>query len=479
MESTQSQPPSWKEHPKSLQRDKPPDVPPLPRRFRAVDKVPVEMWHRILCLAIACALLPREDDTYFHHHAIRDLDCVMVAEYKHAERTRTILRLVCRRWNQILEVYSDRLVQLTPDSPTGHWPPVKRWDRVVRLQGPHNIFCGCEKPCWPPFDRKGDALMSDKFSLPLSANLQTEIRESILPQLGNRCKAVLWAGAWEDDLVDPERFGGLLMFSQTFRDAEHAANQSPVISRVYTQLTHLEFWIPSLHNPPFNLTLPLLHTLRIFTQKRDGTLEQADTSGTIDVGQWSLPRLRCMSVWMVAWTHAEVRAFNLLLEQVGQGLTELYMCDMTESSSDGQPVFSESTWSWLPALRIMGTNLKQVSLMTAPGNHGRAPINLLIDPETNLIDHVPPDELLAAIRRNWALSPTGEVVINEPWDAMVRAIEDGEPWIGEGISDSELEILDVLHAIGSGLRDSEGVPFSEDVRRRLRRALETQRQNPR
>ena len=62
---------------------------------------------------------------------------------------------------------------------------------------------------------------------------------------------------------------------------------------------------------------------------------------------------------------------------------------------------------------------------------------------------------------------------------MVRAIEDGEPWIGEGITQSDLEILDVLHAIGAGARDSEGVPFSEDVRRRLRGALEMQTENHR
>ena len=62
---------------------------------------------------------------------------------------------------------------------------------------------------------------------------------------------------------------------------------------------------------------------------------------------------------------------------------------------------------------------------------------------------------------------------------MERAIEDGKPWIEEGITELELEVLDVLHAIGTGLPDSHGVPLSENVRGRLRRALETQRQNRR
>ena len=48
-------------------------------------------------------------------------------------------------------------MQITPDSPSGCWPLVKHWDRVVRLQGPHNIFCECENPFLLPFDWKENA----------------------------------------------------------------------------------------------------------------------------------------------------------------------------------------------------------------------------------------------------------------------------------------------------------------------------------
>ena len=190
----------------------------------------------------------------------------------------------------------------------------------------------------------------------------------------------------------------------------------PIITRVWTQLTHLDFWISLLYDPSFNLTHPLLHTLRIFTQKRDGTPEQADVPGTIAVGQYQ-PRIAPSAMLhgrmdgsIDARRSAGVHLTRISRSRPHQTLHVRYDREHIRHCT----VFSESTWSWLPALRVVGTNLKQVSLMTAPGNHGRAPINLLIDPETNLIKHVPPEELLAATRQNWALSPTGEVVINEP-----------------------------------------------------------------
>ncbi len=108
--------------------------------------------------------------------------------------------------------------------------------------------------------------------------------ERIHPRLSNRRTAIFWAGAREDDLVDPDRFGGLFMLNQTFHNAKHAANRSAAISRV-TQLTHLEFWSPSLHNPPFTFILPLFRILRISARERGNTLEQADVCGAIDLGQ--------------------------------------------------------------------------------------------------------------------------------------------------------------------------------------------------
>ena len=117
---------------------------------------------------------PWEVDTDCHHHAVRDLDCAMVAEYKRAERARTNLRLVYHRWDHIFEGYSDRLVQLTLDSPSGCWPPVKHWDHVVRSQGPHSIFATL-KTLVGRFWIRRETLVSDRFFSPLSANLQMGI----------------------------------------------------------------------------------------------------------------------------------------------------------------------------------------------------------------------------------------------------------------------------------------------------------------
>ncbi|KIM24600.1 hypothetical protein M408DRAFT_26894 [Serendipita vermifera MAFF 305830] len=442
---------------------------------KAVEKIPVEIWHRILGFAISCTLLPGEDDDYYHGQAIRDLDCIMVADYKRSEIIRTKLRLVCRQWDQFLDNFSDRLVQLTPDAPMGYWPPVKRWDRVIRIQGPHNIFCTCKHSCWPPFDRKGDALSKGNLLRPVPPRLQSQIRETVLPQLSNQCKAILWPGVWQDDFVDPERFDSVIMFAHAFRDSEHATKQAAIISSTYMRLTHLEFWMPSLCNPSFYLSLERLETLRIYTEKTDGDLEPKVASDTHSVGKWHLPSLRSLSVWIVAWTENDVRAFNMLLHQIGKGLTGLYMCDLTEDSVTGHPVISENTWSWLPSLEVVGTNLKHISLMPAPRKGTRSPITLLIDGETNLINHIPPRQVLEDIRKNWSLSATGEVIVNEPWSEMIRAIEDDEAWLGQGLHDSEIDVLDVLHAIGTGLRDSEGVPFQERIRRQLHVALTNQK----
>ena len=109
----------------------------------ASERIPVEIWHRILRLAIACALVPREDDNFFQRRAVTELGCAKIFEYIKSERTRANLRLVCRSWDKFLERYSDRLVchsWVFSDA----WPLITKWEQVV---SPEDIKCKCHGGC--------------------------------------------------------------------------------------------------------------------------------------------------------------------------------------------------------------------------------------------------------------------------------------------------------------------------------------------
>jgi hypothetical protein len=74
----------------------------------ASQRVPVEVWEHVLHYAIACPLLPSEDDNLVNSLRFFSHYCEDTLDFMHTERTRITLQLVCKTWNAILKSQSQR-----------------------------------------------------------------------------------------------------------------------------------------------------------------------------------------------------------------------------------------------------------------------------------------------------------------------------------------------------------------------------------
>lgn len=273
----------------------------------SANRLPVEVWHKILRIAISFPLLPRDDDDLLECEQIARFNCETVANYKASETVRTQLRLVCRSWDHFLEEFSDRLVHLNTAAPDGHWPPVKRWNRVVRIEGIHSLSCNCTPtPCWPCFT---DYLDSSTWDLDIAPRIH-KVRTEYLPLLGNECNAISYPYTWSDQLLDPVRFS-CVTFLTRVGDNRSGIPTSAVISDVYRGLTYLETSIITLHDPSNIFRLPHLRYLSISIS----TIES--TASSVPIGQWDLPVLRYLILTLPRYMVEGTLDVQLLVDQIG------------------------------------------------------------------------------------------------------------------------------------------------------------------
>jgi hypothetical protein len=307
----------------------------------ATERVPVEIWQKILSIAISCALLPRDDDDFFQRRRVDSVGCSKIVEYVNSEKVRTNLRPVCRSWDAFLDLHSDRLVFLSWRVSSGHWPPVKNWEHVVRIVGPNFILCSCKSQC--PAARVRTPQWK---TLPSNIELHEQIR-GCLRLLGNRCEAIIVSSPFTGDLVDPERFGSVKMFIGDPFD-------SRTIPTTYRCLTHLRIIVTSICHPSFCLHLPQLTTL---TVSFSSNFSKHPTNPA-DIGHWDLPILRCIT--LIAFPKEE--SVYYLLQQVRRRITECHIIPVGGTSA---PV-SNSIWRYLPELRILGVSFEQLVALRPP-----------------------------------------------------------------------------------------------------------------
>ena len=400
-------------------------------------------------------MFPPHDDLHKHRHNIPTFDCLQVYVYKRSERIRTRLRLVCRSWDVFLEEYSDRFVHLNQWAPNGYWPPIKRWDHVVRLQGPvgHKCYCGSDEkePCWP-VDR-GD-------SPTLSQQSNTGDVEPLLLLLSNRCKEIILPGFWRDKHFDLGKMNSVTVVQEKANTVEESSHQSRQITGAYRHLTHLSMRFPFLQNPTFHLDLPSLISLKleIFSTGNSSQSRPPNSSG---IGHWVLPSLRYLHVLSECIEEDDVNALHQFLKHLGKSIVELEI-SMKYTRVLGTGLLTCDWWDWLPQLRLFKTCLDIALCMNMPSQN--VGCEIVLD-GVSFVGWQSRDYSMDDIRARWksGRSWLGRISIDISWHILKKLVESSNRHFAGSIDESVLEVLDILHGSTSGLEDEGGNVFSPTI----------------
>lgn len=441
-------------------------------RNGASDRIPVEIWHEILKLAISCPLLPHQGDDYRNFQWMSCFDCYQVAAYKDSERIRTKLRLVCRAWGDFLDKYSDRLVQLTTTASHGHWPPIKRWDRVVRVQGPVFDKCGCEKICWRGFS--GPRTLHSR-ALPSAYRTERQrTKDLYIRSLGNSCKAIVFPDYWRDDLMEQEQLNSIVMLADDFRELQpaDAARAMIALSRAYKQLTLLDIRIRTLNHPSIGLDLPSLDTLRLVVvgvPPRWRGNSRAPIA--VVIGKWILPNVRFLYFDAINVSEVEIRCFDLFLQQLGKSLSTLIMGDVSSMRAEFHPsMFSSNLWSSLIALTTLGLGPRDLLWIAAPepSLDQTGPINICLDVGKMWFGPSSPAEALTrGFATQWPRHMVGVVTVITRWRNVAAFLKTLRQNYHRHEADGIFGMLEALDMNSTALTDMEGVPYDSRIRSTL------------
>ncbi|KIM25751.1 hypothetical protein M408DRAFT_203589 [Serendipita vermifera MAFF 305830] len=432
-----------------------------------MERTPTEIWQRILRLAISCSLLPLHGD--YDHVQIRtisEVTCSLFLEYKQSERTRTNLRLVCASWNEFLEQYSDRFVRLTPYVPDGYWPPVKRWDRVIRLEGPAGHTC--KKRCWPAFSMMS-LWATQGPDVEERKKTETLIRDKHLPLLGHRCKAIISPGPWKRDL---ESLDHIVLLNDDAIVASDPAVYLSTLSTKYTNLQHLQIYLPTLIVPGAHIEFPLLDTLSV-TLATHIDFPLPNPLLPSHGGLWDLPKLRYLEFDSTDTRICDINMFRLFLTQVGRTITHFHLGKyLLERRDVTNTLFSDNFYDSVPSLAYLGVGMHDLSqLPRLSDDYYSPPITIFLNIYRMWWWEGPPRELAKHLPKRWPPGRLGEVRLEVTWEEFRDRIhyhgasrQYSTSLMRRSFWSGDIEILDVLHITGQGLMDRAGFPFDASIR---------------
>jgi hypothetical protein len=423
----------------------------------AVESVPVEVWHKVLRITISCPLIPREDDDYFQRRDVADFGCAKIYQYVKSEQIRTKLRLVCRSWDAFLSEHSDRLVHLSSVMPGGHWPPVKKWDRVIKLVGPRSLTCKCVICPLTGHFRQSMYRRWDGASAG-NGSIEDQIRGEYLPLISSRCRVIIMPYIWKNDLLDSERFGSVTMLTEELKDP---TTQLPIISATYHRLTHLDVTLLSPFNLSLGLHLPRLTTLTVCV--RNPGLVGAEEPAI--VGRWILPKLRHLTF---AGPFPEAAIYSLL-NQVGLNVTEFHLQDETLTSD---VMALSRIWSFLPSVSLFGAFCLRLLSLSPPVDRHNRPINLILHFDEGQRYCMPETTSLTLFQQHWVSLIAGPVIIDISWREWI-GISAGFPQFSASALSAQIRLFDLLDGMGcGGLCDREGVLFGLTIKEQLSAIVE-------
>lgn len=431
--------------------------------IRSENRVPVEVWHKILRTAIWFPLLPQEDDGYLSHKRLLPFDCALIAEYKASERIRTNLRLVCRSWDRFLDEYSDRLVHLNKSVPDGHWPPIKRWNYVVRIHCSKDLRCSCKPdPCWPCSQIHKRASRWDPTTMPSLRIMIENVKNLYLPLLGNRLKVIVDANVWIDQLLDRDRLGGVISLTGV-GEAVLCAPFSQEISKAYQDLTHLGISIRDIYSLENYFDLPKLRSLSLTFSGR------AHPSSEASLGHWHLPSLRILVVKLFNDGRHDIRpTFDLFVPLVGGALKHFIFEEITNHYLPTQSVLSDDLWTSMPKLELLGIQLKELASLSKPAD--MQSMDLVINVEDSFSERNDISSYKHTLRQNWTHAISGQVILDRSWQEIQNKINKKTSRWGRNLSICA-EIFDFLDVVGIGLQDSEGIRYDEHQRAEIHAAI--------
>jgi hypothetical protein len=189
----------------------------------ASQRVPVEVWEHVLYYAIACPLLPSEDDNLVNSLRFFSHYCEDTVDFMHTERTRITLQLVCKTWNAILKSQSQRFWV----GPRSKLPFVSSFYRVD-LHHLSPRVCQCPQRI-PPLE--------------------------LVTKRGPQLLEAVVACDWEIGLEHIKNIENLRVLSLYASDR---GSSFPVglssFAKYSRSLTHLQLWISSSQNALINLS---------------------------------------------------------------------------------------------------------------------------------------------------------------------------------------------------------------------------------
>jgi hypothetical protein len=429
----------------------------------SVEKIPVEIWDRILSYATASSLLPFTDNGNIASSLIDTTElfensCSTLQAY-HEEIQIEVrrFRLVCRTWAKLLErtvaefAYTNFLSCYFP---------------LLHLAGNATyLWVGRVSPCEDWTHRTGETkCMYARFYRHHSVDASKFNQDFLLRVFSPNLKMLLWQPARSQNLDLPMgALGNLFALALFTRYSSRSPNFSlKEISSSAPRLTHLCLRIVSKTESFLfeEVQFPVLSYLYLFIQGQKVYDKPAFVF-------WSFPRLRTFAIYAHI-TAGHQAHFEEFLSNHGKSLIEL---DASECFYEGVPRNSSpirpSLWKICPNIRILQLTTAMIRLIRRSMESFHGTEDEVVPPLTILkqsFEDLWEFELASqfSIRKQLNIE---KVVYNLSWWEMYRKeasrIKEDRPVLLAGPKVHARRLLNILEGLSDSIIDKFGVSLSD------------------
>jgi hypothetical protein len=323
----------------------------------------VEIWSRILALAISCPLLPSDDDSLIPNLYLLQYDCEAVAAYWDSEHFRLSCRLVCQSWKSLLDHYAHRLFILSDvHAPVPFCQRIQLAPNDIQWTRCHNHWVVGHYP-------------HRRRRLPVNPSIgraDPTTVQAFVDQIFSSTFTITHLAT---------RFPGLrLLCLRAFESLWECPISLPTLSSKYTSLTHLALYLffQTAKGESQILVLPNLHTL--FVHFITGNLDEIRP---VPLSKWRLPKLRNLGVRanLLKPGKENYDEVQLLIKNVGshlQGLSFAWRCGSHEEN------ISDLLWEWCPQVKHLEISIHGICALWPPPNTHTPFVIILMDPKEKL-----------------------------------------------------------------------------------------------
>lgn len=449
----------------------------------AVGKTPTEIWASILSMLLRTPLLPQDDVTIAESLAAFSYDCDFDNLQRELCRVSTVLRLVCRSWDRLVQrihptvVIANLNTQYVKSVPIHVLPallikgnPNPKLQNAQRLEIWTPFECNCGQECRSalpsrtverlqkkeipigrsssnPFNPAQDLIRLEVINAKHYMGIESPI--SLLDRTPN-LKVLSWAGEWTD------------AFFKTL-----------IRHRIHQNLTHLKISLlwDHIHSLGSIVPFPNLRFLHFSILDR-GFDATARKSNELGLENWAaFPRLQRLHLRLYI-NQLQSRKDDLVafLKAIGTNLSGL-IYDVYGNASIW---FEPDLWDLLPSLTEFGVADNLITSEPPPPPSTMKPLNLIyrfsdradeitdISPENTMVDQ------FIDVCKQWR---TEKMTMLQSWREAEIMMAEPIDEHSEYVIGTHVEFYERLAALGVVISDRDGVSIGEPEGQRFLEAL--------